>query len=459
MSIFRAYDIRGRVPAQLDAALATRIGRAVARYLGAREIILGRDARSHSPELARAFTRGANEAGTDVLDLGLVATPMLYYAVANAGAAGGVMVTASHNPAAYNGFKLCRAGAAPIGGETGLAEIEKLCDADADARANSNARARAKCGAHRVSRAPLAGYDAHVRSVGGAAPPLRVAIDCGNGMAGVALAGVLERLPLTVKRLYFEPDGRFPNHPADPLVRENLRDLRAAVRAFGAQLGVAFDGDADRAVFLDEHGEPVPSDLMTGLLARAQLAREPGGVVLHDVRSSWACAEAIAEAGGVARRCRVGHAYMKDAMRRERAIFGGEVSGHFYFRFPSGLVADDGVAAFVALLDLLAKSGRTLSELAAPLRRYFSSGELNCALANITDASRLLTELAAEHADADEVSRLDGLLVRYKDWWFNLRASNTEPLLRLNLEARTRERLTRERARLLARMKNLEARA
>ncbi len=448
MTIFRAYDIRGRVPEQLDAALARRIGGAVARHLGAPALVVGRDARSHSPELARALQQGITEAGVDVLDLGLISTPMLYYAVEKSGARGGVMLTASHNPAEYNGFKLCREHAIPISAESGLREIEALA-------LQGDAPPAATPGRVRTTRAPLEGYLAHLQSVGGACPELRVAIDCGNGMAAVALEPLLETLPLQVERLYFEPDGRFPNHPADPLAPENQRDLRAALLASNADFGVAFDGDADRAVFLDERGELVPSDLMTGLLARAQLEREPGGVVLHDLRSSWAVAEAIEEAGGVARRCRVGHSFIKDAMREQRAIFGGELSGHFYFRFSPTLVADDGLAAFVALLDLMAKSGQSLSALAAPLRRYHPSGELNRKLESHAQARRLLEALAVEHAGAAEVCRMDGLLVRYADWWFNLRPSNTEPLLRLNLEARTPERMRLERDRLLARMEQV----
>jgi phosphomannomutase len=270
-------------------------------------------------------------------------------------------------------------------------------------------------------------------------------------MGGVGLERVLERLPLHAERLYFEPDGRFPNHDADPLKTENLDDLVAAVRRTGADLGVAFDGDGDRAVFVDERAEPVSSDLVTALLAAPVLARHPGGRVLYDLRSSRATAEAIEAAGGVAQMCRVGHSFIKATMRETGAVFAGELSGHFYFRFSPTLVADDGLAAFLAVIDLLAARRTAFSELVKPLARYFATGEIN---RKVSDVDGLLAAIEAEHraAGATEVSRLDGLLVRYPTWWFNLRPSNTEPLLRLNLEADTAERRDRERDRLLARM-------
>jgi phosphomannomutase len=292
-------------------------------------------------------------------------------------------------------------------------------------------------------------YVDHALAVGDGRPVLRVAIDCGNGMAAVALEPLLERLDLHVERLYFEPDGTFPNHEADPLKHENLRDLRAAVKRSGADFGVAFDGDADRAVFVDDGGEPVPSDLVTGLLARSQLRKWGGGRVLYDLRSSRVTAEEIEAAGGQAEMCRVGHSFVKAQMREVGAIFAGELSGHFYFRFSPTLVADDAIAAFVALLDVLAKEGQPLSRLIAPLQRYAASGEINRRVEGI-DA--LLAAIEREHAGAAEISHLDGLLVRYEDWWFNLRPSNTEPVLRLNLEADTRELMEEKRDALLARI-------
>ncbi len=442
MSIFKAYDIRGVVPDELGPDDAYRIGRATARFLSAPRLVIGCDARTHSPELKKELLRGVTDEGVGVLDLGLAATPMLYFAVERSGAGGGIMLTASHNPPQYNGFKICREHAIPVGEASGLREIERLCGERAAAPAASHAGAIEALDV----REP---YALHALSVGEARPGLRVAIDCGNGMAAVGLEPVLAHLPLEVERLYFEPDGRFPNHPADPLHVENLRDVIEAVRRTGAAFGVAFDGDADRAIFVDEHGQPVPSDLMTGLLARSQLRRFPGGRVLYDLRSSWATSEEVEAAGGVAEICRVGHSFVKAAMREKDAVFAGELSGHFYFRFTDSLVADDGIAAFVALLDVLGREGKPLSELVAPLRRYHTSGEVS---RRVRDPQAVIDAVAAEHRDAREISRMDGLLVRYDDWWFNLRPSNTEPLLRLVVEARSQARMERERDDLLARM-------
>jgi phosphomannomutase len=441
VSIFKAYDVRGVVPSELNAEVAYRVGRATARFLQADRIAIGRDARTHSPELCEALVRGVREEGASVLDVGLAATPMLYFAVDALEADGGIMLTASHNPAQYNGMKICGRSAVPIGEATGLREIERLA---------------AEAGPPRAARGGRQSQDivdAYVRHALGVAEgeigPLRVAIDCANGMAAVGLEPLLARVPLRGERLYFEPDGRFPNHPADPLHVENLRDVCAAVKRSGADFGVALDGDADRAVFVDEQGEPVPSDLMTGLLARGQLARAPGGTVLYDLRSSWATAEEIRAAGGRPEMCRVGHSFVKAQMRATGAVFAGELSGHFYFRFSDRLVADDGIAAFAAVASMLSRAERPLSELVAPLRRYSASGEIN---RRVEDPRAIIEALAHEHAAAPEVSRLDGLLVRYDDWWFNLRPSNTEPLLRLNLEAKTPERMRAERDALLARI-------
>ena len=440
--IFKAYDIRGVTPDELDAEGAYRIGRATARFIGAATLAVGRDARRSSPEMFEALVRGVNDEGVDVVDLGLVSTPMVYYAVEALAVGGGIMVTASHNPARYNGFKICREHAIPIGEASGLLEIERR------SAEISNEAPRSKRGTIR-SVDVRAGYVDHVLTVGRERPRVKVAIDCGNGMAAIGLEPLLERLDLEVERLYFEPDGTFPNHEADPLKSENLRDLVAAVRRTGADFGVAFDGDADRAVIVDDAGVPIPSDLMTGLLARRQLERHPGGRVLYDLRSSRTTVEEIEAAGGVAEMSRVGHSFVKAQMREVDAIFAGELSGHFYFRFSPTLVADDGVAAFVAVLDLLASENRPLSEIVAPLRRYSPSGEIN---RRVSDIETILEEIRSEHADAPVVSQLDGLLVRYPDWWFNLRPSNTEPVLRLNLEADNESLMLEKRDALLARI-------
>jgi len=442
VSIFKAYDIRGVVPDQLRSEDAYRIGRAVARFLAVPELVIGRDARSSSPELAEALVRGVTREGVRVLDIGLVATPILYFAVERLGAGGGIMLTASHNPAEYNGFKVCREHAIPIGEASGLTEIESEYE-----RIEASAtEAGPPPGVRQVD--VVSDYVEHALAVGQGRPSLRVAIDCGNGMASVGLSPLLDRLDLEVERLYFDLDCSFPNHPADPLKVENLADVREAVRSTGADFGVAFDGDADRAIFVDERGEPIPCDLMTAVLARSQLRRHPGGTVLYDLRSSWATREEIEAAGGVSEMCRVGHSFIKASMRESDAIFAGELSGHFYFRFSPTLFADDGIAAFVTLLDVLASEDRPISEIIAPLRRYASSGEVN---RRVPDPLAVIAAIEAEHQGAPEISKMDGLLVRYQDWWFNLRPSNTEPLLRLNVEARTEEVMVRERDRLLSR--------
>ncbi len=440
MSIFKAYDIRGVVPDEMRADDVYRIGRAVAGFLGGAELAVGRDARRSSPEFAEALVRGINDEGVSVVDIGLVSTPMLYFAVEQRALAGGVMITASHNPARYNGLKICREHAIPVGGDSGLPEIEKLA-------AEATGVAHAPRGSVRSADVCDA-YVRHALSVGGRCPKLRIAIDCGNGMASVGLERLLPELPLDVERLYFEPDGTFPNHDADPLTRANLDDLVAAVKRSDAHLGVAFDGDGDRAIFVDDTGEPVSADLITGLLAQSQLRRNGGkGLVLFDLRSSRATAEAIAAAGGTPRMCRVGHAFIKAQMRESGALFAGELSGHFYFRFSPTLIHDDGTAALVALLDLLAETGKPLSELVRPLRRYVASGELN---QHVADVPGLLAALEAEHRGKAEISKLDGLLVRYPEWWFNVRASNTEPVVRLNLEAANEAAMCAHRDALLA---------
>jgi len=440
MSIFKAYDIRGVYGEELTAEAGRRIGRAVARWLRASELAVGRDARPSSPELSSALIEGIRDEGVGVVDLGLVSTPMLYFGVDVLGLGGGIMVTASHNPARYNGLKVCREHAIPVGGDSGLQEIEAL--------ARESAPPRAPRGGLR-NEDVRAGYVRHVRSIGARCPRLRVAIDCGNGMASVGLEPLLAELPLETERLYFEPDGTFPNHEADPLKLENLRDLIAAVKRTGADFGVAFDGDADRAMFVDERGEPIGADLMTGVLARALLRSHGGGRVLYDLRSSRATAEAITEAGGTPEMCRVGHAFIKAQMRASGAVFAGELSGHFYFRFSPDLVHDDGVTAFAALLDVLAGEGKPLSALVDPLRRYAASGEIN---RRSRDIPGLLAALEADHAGRAEISKLDGLLVRYPDWWFNVRASNTEPVVRLNLEAADEAAMAAHRDAILARI-------
>ncbi len=442
MAIFKAYDIRGTVPDELNADKAYSIGRAIASFIAGGPIAVGRDARVHSPEIAGALVDGIRDEGLDVFDLGLVATPMLYFGVEHLDAAAGVMVTASHNPGEYNGFKVCRQHAIPVGEASGLKDIEALVPERARA---PRATQRGAISQHDV----VSAYADHALSVGECRPPVKIAIDCGNGMASVGLEPVLAALPVDVVRLYFEPDGSFPNHEADPLKLENLRDVSEAVRREGADFGVAFDGDGDRAVFVDGQGEPVSADLATALIARRLLTRQPGARILYDLRSSRVVAEEIERAGGDAGMCRVGHSFVKAQMREEGAIFAGELSGHLYFRFSKDFVADDGTAALVAMLDVLGASGRPLAELIEPLRCYSASGEIN---SRVVDTRHVIETIAKEHADAPETSRLDGLLVRYPTWWFNIRASNTEPVLRLNVEADTQQEMVARRDALLERI-------
>jgi phosphomannomutase len=431
MSIFKAYDIRGKVPSELDEPLAKKIGYHFARLLKARKLVVGRDMRTHSPRLQAAVIEGIRDAGCDVLDIGLCSTPMAYFAVGSQPCDGGLVVTASHNPGEYNGMKLCRAGAAPVSGATGIAELEQLCKQELP-------RTIEKRGA--LAQIDLLdAYAAHVARFAKLEKPLKVAIDASNGMAGYTLPPILERLKqVSVATLFMTPDGTFPNHEANPLKEHNLDPVRALVKSSGARFGVGFDGDADRCCFVDETGRTVPNDLMTALMARVQLARHPGAAVVYDLRSSWVVREEIAKAGGKPLRDRVGHSFIKATMRANKAVFGGELSGHFYFA--DNYTCDSGEIAFATALSLIASSEKPLSELVAGLRRYHSSGEINF---EVADKDALLAQLRTRYKDGRQ-DELDGITVEYGDlgqppwWWFNVRASNTEPLLRLNLEASDR---------------------
>jgi phosphomannomutase len=443
-AIFKAYDIRGTYPDQLNAEAARAIGRAVARFLKGSPIVVGRDMRESGLTLREALLEGLRGEGADVLDIGRVATPMVYFATAARGAAGGVMITASHNPGQYNGFKICAQEAIPIGIETGLADIRDL------AQPHVGAPAPEPRGMYREET--IAGeYFESLLEMFPARPSLKVAADAGNGIAGEAIAGLLDRLPLDLTRLYFEADGSFPNHEADPIKRENLEDLIREVRASRADLGVAFDGDGDRAVFIDETGEPVPADLMTALLTQVAfenglLGTRPDAAIVYDLRSTRVVPEVIRSCGGVAVRSRVGHAFMKQRMREEGGVFGGELSGHYYFRFPLGYAADDGIAAFMFVLQALALAQKPLSTLWRPLARYARSGELN---RRVEDTAAVIEKVREAFPDG-EADQLDGLTVQYPDWWFNLRPSNTEPLIRLNVEAPNEKELALRRDRILA---------
>jgi phosphomannomutase len=442
--IFKAYDVRGLVPEELDARAALATGRAFALHVERGPVAVGYDMRASADELRDAFHAGLRAEGREVIDIGRVSTPQLYFAVASSGAGGGAMITASHNPGRYNGFKLCGPNAVPIGIESGLAAIR-----DRALALENEPQPAAKAGVTRRDFKPA--YFDMLLGLFPARPRLRAVIDAGNGIAGEAFGGLLDRLPLTATRMYFEPDGSFPNHEADPLKSENLHDLQRAVKSEGADLGVAFDGDGDRAVFVDERGEAIPADLMTALfvdviLERKLLGAGRGSPMLYDLRSSRIVPETLRARGAEPIRSRVGHAFMKAVMRERGACFGGELSGHYYFRFPAGYIADDGAAAMLLLFETLAARARPLSELWQPYRRYKQSGEIN---RRVPDVARALAKVRAAFPDgsADE---LDGLTVTYPSWWFNLRPSNTEPLLRLNLEAPDDESLARQRDKILS---------
>jgi phosphomannomutase len=424
--VFKAYDVRGIYPDDLDEAGAYAIGRGYVEQFEPRRIAVGRDMRLSSPRMAAEVIRGATEAGAEVLDLGLVGTEMVYFAVGELGLDGGIEVTASHNPKEYTGLKIVRRGALPVGGESGLLDVRDRAMAIGD---------RASAGEGRVSTYDI--WPAYVDRVmsfidTSSIRRLKVVIDAANGMAGAMLPPVLERLPIDAVRCYFDPDGSFPNHEPNPLLPENREFIVGKTLEEGADLGVAFDGDADRCFFVDDTGEFVPGDFATALFAETVLAKEPGAKIIYDVRASWAVPETIERAGGIPLVNRVGHAYIKHRMRKDGAAFGGEVSGHYYFREFSQ--ADSGVVPFLLMLELVSRSGKKLSELLKPyLDEYFITGEINTPVA---DVALKLQELKERYASEGTVSHLDGVSVDADDWHFNVRPSNTEPLLRLNLEAR-----------------------
>jgi phosphomannomutase len=432
-NIVKAYDIRGVVPDQLDEGVAEAIGAAFVRVTGAKQIVTVHDMRSSSTPLADAFGRGAAAQGADVLATGLGSTDMLYYASGDLGIPG-AMVTASHNPPQYNGIKLCRAGAKPVGIETGLLDVQSLAEQQL---------APAPQAGSITSVDLLPGYAEHLRKLVDISGirPLTVAVDAGNGMAGFTVPKVFEGLPVTVIPLYFELDGSFPNHEANPIDPANMRDLQAAVREHGADIGLAFDGDADRCFVVDERGEIVSPSVLTALIATRELAREPGATIIHNLITSRAVAEIVTEHGGKPVRTRVGHSFIKAKMAETGAIFGGEHSGHFYFR--DFWFADSGMLAALHVLAALGYQqpggqARPLSALLAEFSRYYASGEINSEVADQADATAEVKEAFAGRPGIS-TDELDGLTVSAANWWFNLRPSNTEPLLRLNVEAETQD--------------------
>jgi phosphomannomutase len=438
--VFKAYDVRGIYPTDLDEEGGRAIGRAYVEQFEPKQIAVGRDMRTSSPSMANAVIKGAAEGGADVVDIGLVGTEMLYFAVGELDLDGGIQVTASHNPKEYTGMKIVRRGALPVGGDSGLLEI----------------RDRALAGFSPVQDQALdkvrqedvfPGYVAKVLSFidPRAVKPLRVMIDAANGMAGVMLPPVLERLPIDTVRYFFEPDGTFPNHEPNPLLPENRDFVIGKVLEEKADLGAAFDGDADRCFFIDDTGEFVPGDFVTALLAELVLEKHPGAKIIYDVRASWAVHEMIERAGGTPLINRVGHAFIKHRMREEDAVFAGEVSGHYYFR--DYYQADSGVIPFLLMLELISNRDKKLSELLRPFReRYFLTGEINVPVA---DVAVKLQEIKERFGNEGKVSHLDGISIEAEDWHMNVRPSNTEPLLRLNLEARSKELMERKRDEVL----------
>lgn len=417
--IFKAYDIRGIYGQDLTEDVAYAIGRAYVTFTQAKKVVIGRDCRPHSVPLQEALTRGIVEQGADVIDIGQCSTPMNYYANGSLGADGSIMITASHNPAEWNGFKLCRGDAVPISGASGIADIEKIVAEKAFAPAGAPGKV--------VQHDILPAYQAHIKPFMNFGRRPKLAIDYANGMGipeSQTFAGEVDQVAL-----YGEIDGAFPNHEANPLHHATLAKLQETVRAGKFDFGVAFDGDADRAGFIDEKGEIIPMDLITALIAQDVLSREKG-VIFYDLRSSRVVKEVIEAAGGVPMMSRVGHAFIKAQMREHKAIFAGELSGHYYFR--DNYVAESSSMAVIALCNIVTRSDKPLSELIAPLRKYACSGEINSKVA--CDPQEILAKLKAKYADG-HVFELDGVSVEYPTWWFNVRCSNTEPLVRLNLES------------------------
>lgn len=440
--IFKAYDIRGVYPDQLNEDVAYRIGFHFKAILDADDmarggtVVVSRDMRDSSIPLTAALTQGLRSAGLHVIDIGLATTPMNYFAVGHLGASAGIQVTASHNPSQYNGFKMSRRDAIPVSMDSGIAIVEQLVDRQAAPEPHPTGSLS--------SREVTGAYSQHVLSFQKYREPrLKVAVDAANGM-GTLYLDVLEALNIELFPLYFQLDGNFPNHEANPLKVENLRDLQQSVREFGCDLGVAFDGDADRAILVDDASHPVSADLITALLAGPILERFPGSPIVYDIRSSWATREAVQAAGGVPVRERVGHSFMKATMRKLNSPFGGELAGHFYYR--ENFFADSSLITVVEMLNLIRRNRVSLSSLLAPLKRYASTGEINF---HVDDKAGMMSRLEQEFPQV-KADYTDGITLEFEDWWFNVRPSNTEPLLRLVLEARTPEILDWARARLLS---------
>ena len=431
--IFKAYDIRGIYPADINGEIAEKIGRAYIEFTGAKKVVVGRDMRPHSLELFEGLARGMTAQGADVIDLGLSSTPQSYFANGTLKADGSVMITASHNPGEWNGFKLCKAQAVPISGATGIMDIKRIAESGAWKK---------DCVPGKISTYDIKKeYAAFLRSFSKVDRKLKVVVDYANSMGLYEIAGVTDLFDIVP--MYDELDGTFPNHEANPLKTDTLDAIRAKVKETGADFGAAFDGDADRCGFIDNNGDIIPMDLFTALIAQDILSAGPA-TILYDLRSSRAVPECIEANGGKAIRCRVGHAFIKNQMRENDAVFAGELSGHYYFK--QNFTAESQGLAMIMLANLLCKTGKKASELVAPLRKYFSSGEIN---SKVADVAPILDEIRSRYADGN-MFELDGVSVEYSNWWFNVRASNTEPLLRLIVEADTLELMESKKDELLA---------
>ncbi len=439
-AIFKAYDVRGVYPTELSDEAAYRIARALVSFLGADRVAVGRDMRVSSPALAAAVIRGITEQGADAVDLGLTTTDELYFAVGKFGYPAGVMITASHNPGRYNGLKLCRAEAVALSSETGVNQIRDLALAGDFGQPSRQGQVIARDVSDDYVRHCLSFIDV------GKVRPLKIAVDAGNGMAGMIIPRVFAHLPCALVPLYFELDGAFPNHPASPIEPENTEELRRVVVEQHCDMGVAFDGDADRMFLVDERGRLLGGDMVTALVAQSLLRTHPHATILYNLICSRSVPEVIERNGGVAVRTRVGHSFIKARMREENAIFGGEHSGHFYFR--DNWFADSGLIAFLIVLELISESGKTVSELLKPIDTRVRSGEINTEVSDQQGRMRAIEEHFA--AQGAEIDHLDGITMAFPTWWANVRPSNTEPLLRLNVEADTPDELARRRDEVLS---------
>jgi phosphomannomutase len=440
--IFKAYDVRGLYPGEINEEVARQIGRGFITYLGAKKIAVSRDMRVSSPGLAAAFIQGAREQGADVVDYGMLGTDMLYFAVVHDNLEGGAQITASHNPKQYNGIKMVRSGALPLSGDQGLGEIRDMI-------ANDKLPPMAATQGSVAPRNVIFEYIEKVMSFidPSVIQPFKVVLDAGSGMAGLVAPLLFDQLPCQTTKLCFDIDGTFPNHEANPLIEENRRDITEEVMRQKADVGIAWDGDADRCFFIDGTGEFISGDFITALLAEAFLLKHPGATIIYDLRASRAVKDTVERLGGRALMNRGGHAFIKRRMRDEDGIFAGEVTGHYYFK--DFYYADNGFIPALLVLELMSKKNMTLRDLLAPYReRYFISGEINTKLASMDAVPAKLDQISSKYSDASQY-KLDGLSVEYPDWHFNVRASNTEPLLRLNLEATSEQLMERKRDEVL----------